>query len=201
MKKESKVHRIHNLSIALVVVLAFILGIQSAGLLRILHGHEKLPEWASGIVAGFSPELQATPVGFSTRDMRVLDEVLTYISVVYLHQDEIINSDIIHGAASGAVAALGDRYSRFVPPPDQQILTEEIQGEYAGVGISIIDRPGVLPPHAMECEIEAGGDPSDIEFIRELCRANLCALATASALFVYIAGTDFDRHIIASWRS
>ncbi len=167
MKKDPKVRRIYNLSITLVVVLAFILGIQSAGFLRFLHEHQKLPHWAAGIVSGFSPDLQATPVGFSTRDMRVLDEVLTYISVVYFYQDEIDNSEVIHGAATGAVEALGDRYSRFVPPPDQQVLTEEILGEYAGVGISIIDRPGVLPPHALECEIAAGGDPEDIEFMRE----------------------------------
>jgi carboxyl-terminal processing protease len=153
--------------LAFVIILAFILGFQSSGILRILERKEKLPEWASRIAATLTSDLQAMPVGFSGDDLRIFEDVLSYISVNYLYQDKINRDDIIHGAAAGAVQSLGDRYSRFVPPPDQQQLTEEIQGEYAGIGVRIIDRPGVLPPMALQCEIEAGADPESPEFMRE----------------------------------
>ena len=158
----------NNIAVTMIVILTFILGIQTAGILRILKHQDRLPDWASRITSTLTSDLQAAPVGFSETDMRIFQDVLSFISVHYLYQDKIDREKIMFGAASGAVESLGDRYSRFVPPPDQQKLTETIQGEYAGVGIRIIDRPGVLPPMALECEIESGADPESMEFMREM---------------------------------
>ncbi len=194
MKDKSRLRRIYNISISLIIVFSFVFGFQSAGLIKLLQSHEKMPDWATRVVSGLAPELYATPRGFSERDLRVLYDVLGHISLHYLYQDEIDEDEIVHGAAAGAVASLGDRYSRFVPPPDQQVLTEEITGEYAGVGISIIDRPGALPPWPLECELDAGGDPEDPEFVRELrCTTVVQVFETGPA---YDAGLQTDDVIV-----
>ena len=167
MANERKSRRIYHLSLVVTLVLAFLFGFQIHGVFRLLENQDRLPGWVSKASSVFSYGLQANPQGFTERDLGVLKEVLALISETYLHRDEINTEDVIHGAAMGAVASLGDRYSRFVPPPDQQVLTEEIEGAYAGVGISIIDRPGVLPQYATGCEIENGADEYDINFISD----------------------------------
>jgi len=167
MNNEKRSRRIFNFSLALVIVLAFIFGFQSAGFMRLLTKQDRIPPWLANAASSLSWDVHATVGGFNERDMTLLYEVLSHISSAYLHREDLDNSEIIQGAATGAVEALGDRYSRFVPPPDQQVLTEEIEGEYAGVGVSIIDRPGVLPMYALECETENGINPEDSLFLRE----------------------------------
>jgi len=167
MNKENRARRIFNLSLALVIVLAFLFGFQTAGIVRLLSNKNKLPVWVERAAAGLSYNAHASVTGFDDEDMGLLYEVLDRITQTYLHRDEVDNTDIIHGAAAGAVMALGDRYSRFTPPADQQVLTEEIEGEYAGIGVRILDRIGALPHYAFECEIESGVDPEDINVLRE----------------------------------
>ncbi len=167
MKNEQRSRRVLNFSIGLVITLAFLFGFQTAGLMRLASKYERIPPWLAQAASGLSYDVQAQSRGFSERDMDVLYEVLNHISLSYLYRDEIEPVDIVHGAVAGAITALGDRYSRYVPPPDQQNLTEEIEGEYAGVGISIIDRPNQLPPWILDCETEAGIDPEDGLYLRE----------------------------------
>jgi carboxyl-terminal processing protease len=168
MKNETHIRRVFNFSIALALVLSFLLGFQVSGLARYLTQEGKLPPAVAKTLAGLSLDVKATPERMTDSDLRVFYEVLSYITQTYLNRDELKNQDVVRGAAIGAVDSLGDRYSRFVPPVDQQSLSEEIEGEYAGAGISIIDRPMVLPPYALKCEIESGGDEMDPFYAREL---------------------------------
>ncbi len=161
MNDEKRSRKIFNLSLALVIVLAFLFGFQSSGLLRLLAKQDKIPDWVAKAASGLSYDVHASAQGFSESELGVLYEVLTRISQGYLYREEMDIEEVVHGAATGAVMALGDRYSRFVPPPDQQILTEEIEGEYAGIGIRIFDQSGVLPHMPLECEIDGGADPED----------------------------------------
>ena len=165
MNDEKRSRRIFNFTLALTIVLAFVFGFQTSGLMRLLSRQERIPLWLSRAASGLSYDVHASPEGYSDSELGVLFEVLAHISSSYLYGEDVDTQDVIYGASEGAVSALGDRYSRFVPPPDQQVLTESIEGEYAGVGISIIDRPGVLPMMALGCEIEGGGDPENIHFI------------------------------------
>jgi len=168
MNDEPRTRRIFNFTLALTIALAFLLGFQSAGLMNLMSTQDKLPTWISRAASGLSYSAQAAPPGFTEGEMGVLYEVLTHISQAYFYRDSVDNQEVVYGASSGAVMSLGDRYSRFIPPADQRLLTEEIEGEYAGVGISIIDRPGLFPPLALECEIESGVDPEDILYLREM---------------------------------
>jgi carboxyl-terminal processing protease len=167
MKNEHRARRIFNISLVLTLILAFLFGFQIRGVFQLLEEHDRLPRWLSKASSVVSYGLHANPQGFTDRDLWVFNDVLAYISATYLYRDDIVTENVVHGAAMGAVAALGDRYSRFIPPPDQEILTEEIEGSYAGVGISIIDRPGVLPHYALDCEIENGADEFDPAFFSE----------------------------------
>jgi len=167
MINERRSRRVFNFTVALVIVLAFLFGFQTRGLLSLLSRYDRLPKWIETAASGLSYDAHASVPGFSDKDLGVFYEVLTHISQTYLYRDETRNEDVIHGAASGAVDALGDSYSRFVPPADQKVLTEEIEGEYAGIGIRIFDQPGVFPLYALECETANGADPEDINFIKE----------------------------------
>jgi carboxyl-terminal processing protease len=168
MQKETRVRRIFNFSVALALVLSFVLGFQTAGLANLLSQQDKLPTWLGRAVSNLTFDVQARYDGVSQKDLRVFYETLAFITQTYLHRDQIKVPNLVEGAASGAVQSLGDRYSRFVPPPDQKALAEEIEGEYAGIGVSIVDKPMVLPPIALECEIAAGGDKESPKYFQEL---------------------------------
>lgn len=167
MRSDTYTRRMFNLSVTLALILAFIIGFQTSGLVRLLSEQDKLPQWAETIASALAPEVQAAQ-GIDRKDLQVFYEVLNIISQSYLRRDEIKSQDLIRGASAGAVDSIGDRYSRFVLPQDQKNLTEEITGEYAGIGVSIIDRPMVLPPWPLECEISAGADSEDPKFFKEL---------------------------------
>ncbi|HEX9744026.1 MAG TPA: S41 family peptidase [bacterium] len=167
MIDDTRTRRIFNLSIALIIVLSFLIGFQSAGLVRLLPRNDKMPSWASNVISSLSRDIYASPEDIDDADLAILFQVLNYVTEYYLYKDDIDGTTLIHGAAQGVVNALGDRYSRFVPPPDQEVLIEEIEGEYYGVGVSIIDRPGTLPPFALDCELGEDGDPDDPFYFRE----------------------------------
>ncbi len=167
MNPDKRTRHIFNFSLALVIVLAFLFGFQSAGLLKLLADRKAVPAWVTDAANGLSYNLHASARGFTDSEMAVFHDVITMVSEEYLHKEDVTHEDILFGASSGAVNALGDPYSRFVQPPDQQVLTEEIEGEYAGIGVRIFDQTGVLPYYAMDCEISNGIDPEDASFLRE----------------------------------
>lgn len=50
----------------------------------------------------------------------------------------------VWGAISGLANALGDPYTQFFPPEESKIFTENISGEFGGVGMEIGRRDGLL---------------------------------------------------------
>jgi len=167
MNKENRARWIFNLSLALVIALSFLFGFQTAGIVGFLSRQKKLPNWVEKAAAGLSYNAHASISSFADEDLAVFYEVLERISQTYLYRDDINSTNVIRGAAAGAVASLGDHYSRFTPPADQQVLTEEIEGEYAGIGVRILDQIGALPQYAFDCETATGIDPDDFNFLRE----------------------------------
>lgn len=55
----------------------------------------------------------------------------------YVGAADLSNQDLLYGAISGLVSATGDPYSSFFPPPEAQKFSEEISGEFSGIGIEI----------------------------------------------------------------
>ena len=55
----------------------------------------------------------------------------------FLDKDRIDPAQMVYGAISGMVAALGDPYTVFLPPKDNLRSTEDLAGAFGGVGIQL----------------------------------------------------------------
>lgn len=62
----------------------------------------------------------------------------------YVDIDKVKRQDMVYGAISGMVKALGDPYSVFFNPEESKIFKSEIQGEFEGVGMEIGIRKEIL---------------------------------------------------------
>jgi carboxyl-terminal processing protease len=50
----------------------------------------------------------------------------------------------VYGAINGMVSSLGDPYTTFLPPTENEVFEGNIEGEFGGVGMEIGNRDGVL---------------------------------------------------------
>lgn len=55
----------------------------------------------------------------------------------YLDQGAIVPEKMIEGAISGMVSSLGDPYTVFLPPEDNKVNKEDLDGEFGGIGIRL----------------------------------------------------------------
>lgn len=55
----------------------------------------------------------------------------------YVTADKLDNQNLLYGAISGLVGALKDQNSVFMPPTDAQKFSEDISGEFGGIGAEI----------------------------------------------------------------
>lgn len=54
------------------------------------------------------------------------------------------NKDLVYGAIQGLASAYGDPYTVFLPPKESEAFKESISGSFAGVGMEIDVKDGVL---------------------------------------------------------
>ncbi len=79
-------------------------------------------------------------------------------------EPDISESELLYGAVRGMVARLEDPYSVFFDPPTAQIFTEELQGEFQGIGAEIgikNDQLTVIAPLPESPAQRAGLAPRD----------------------------------------
>jgi carboxyl-terminal processing protease len=62
----------------------------------------------------------------------------------YLDSTKIDEAEMVYGAIRGMTAALGDPYTAFLSPEDNQDSKEDLAGQFEGVGIQLGFREGVL---------------------------------------------------------
>lgn len=55
----------------------------------------------------------------------------------YVDSDKVTDQDMVYGAISGMLAATGDPYSVFMPPKEADDFSQEISGEFGGIGAEI----------------------------------------------------------------
>lgn len=55
----------------------------------------------------------------------------------YVDADNVTDQDMVYGAISGMLAATGDPYSVFMPPKEADSFSQEISGEFGGIGAEI----------------------------------------------------------------
>ncbi len=73
----------------------------------------------------------------SASDFSIFWDTWQGIKNSYLRAGEVKNKDLVYGAASGLVGALKDPYSIFMTPDDSQRFSEDLNGNFGGIGAEI----------------------------------------------------------------
>lgn len=95
---------------------------------------------------GFRAQLEGFPKVIITRelppDKQTLDfglfwRVWDILQAQHLDKEGLIPSELVYGAISGMVGAVGDPYTVFLSPGENKVIQEDLQGNFQGVGIQI----------------------------------------------------------------
>lgn len=70
-------------------------------------------------------------------DFSMFWEVWDQLSRTYVDPDKLDSKQMVYGAIKGMTSALGDPYTVFLPPTDNQRSKEDLNGEFGGVGIQL----------------------------------------------------------------
>ena len=100
---------------------------------------------AAGFIAGYGYG-QRSQAATSTRAQghRLLDEIVGHIRETYIDRN-VDEQKLFFGAAKGMLEALGDPYSGFFDPEANQLMRQDFQGVFFGVGMFIeVDKAGKL---------------------------------------------------------
>jgi carboxyl-terminal processing protease len=55
----------------------------------------------------------------------------------YYDKTKLLSGQMVYGAIQGMVAAVGDPYTVFLPPSENKVIQEDLNGNFQGVGIQI----------------------------------------------------------------
>jgi carboxyl-terminal processing protease len=59
------------------------------------------------------------------------------LDATYYDKSKLNSADMVYGAIKGLVSAVGDPYTIFLPPSENKVVEEDLQGSFSGVGIQI----------------------------------------------------------------
>lgn len=122
-----------------------------------------VPSGVKGCQEAFvSATEESVPLGQRADSASLVDETLRVIREEWVEglSQEMLR-ELYEGAAAGMVAALGDRYSRFIPPATSKIEWENTEGEFGGIGVTVSPANGSLQIVGV---VEGG--PADLAEIR-----------------------------------
>lgn len=69
---------------------------------------------------------------------KYLKKIKTTINKYYLWKDNIDDEKLKDGAVKGYVSALGDEYTEYIPKDEMEAYTENITGNFVGIGIYMV---------------------------------------------------------------
>ncbi|MBU0576631.1 S41 family peptidase [Patescibacteria group bacterium] len=70
-------------------------------------------------------------------DFAVFWEVWGHLDQTYLEPEKLNAKEMVNGAISGMTAAIGDPYTTYLPPQQNQRSAEDLAGSFYGVGIEL----------------------------------------------------------------
>lgn len=70
-------------------------------------------------------------------DFSLFWQVWDSLSAKYFDKSKLIPAQMVYGAISGMVSAVGDPYTMYLPPSQNKIVNEDLSGSFEGVGIEI----------------------------------------------------------------
>lgn len=114
--------------VLLICLLSFLLGWQL--------GHRDIAlQWAN-----FRPTISVTnrevPKNINI-DFKLFWDTWDLLSKTYFDKKSLDPEKLFYGAISGMVAAVNDPYTVFLPPQQQKVTKEELNGSFDGVGIEL----------------------------------------------------------------
>ncbi|NMB92137.1 MAG: S41 family peptidase [Parcubacteria group bacterium] len=134
--------------------------------------------WAIGFLAGTKLGWQTNlplpfekiinrekPADLPPGDMGVLWETWRVILEKYVNRDNLDTKTMIEGAAKGLVDSLGDPYSEYLNSEENEALSQELTGEFFGVGMEISRKDNsivIISPLPDTPAEKAGLKPNDV---------------------------------------
>lgn len=70
-------------------------------------------------------------------DFSLFWQVWDTLSSKYYDKSKLVPSQMVYGAIEGMVSSLGDPYTMFLPPSQNKIVNDQLNGSFEGVGIEI----------------------------------------------------------------
>lgn len=70
-------------------------------------------------------------------DFNMFWQVWDSLSAKYYDKSKLVPSEMVNGAISGMVSALGDPYTMFLAPQTNKIVDDDLKGKLEGIGIEI----------------------------------------------------------------
>lgn len=117
----------------------------------------------------FSPTIKVEnklPASSQTVDFSLFWEVFEALPESYVDKTKIDGQKMLYGAISGMVRSLGDPYTAFLDPKQNEAIKGELSGSYEGVGIQIgfnkEKRLVVISPLSGTPAIDAGVEANDL---------------------------------------
>lgn len=95
----------------------------------------------------------------------LLKEIRAILDDEYVDPSQLDDKELLHGAADGMVAAVGDPHTSFVEPVSAAIMQEDMQGTFEGIGASVemVDgRLTIVRPLPNSPALEAGLQANDV---------------------------------------
>lgn len=80
----------------------------------------------------------------SAVDFGLFWETWNTIKEKYIYSNKLSDQDLVYGAVNGLVNSLGDPNTNFFPPDEAKKFSEDISGEFSGIGAEIGIRNGNL---------------------------------------------------------
>jgi carboxyl-terminal processing protease len=70
-------------------------------------------------------------------DFSLFWKVWDTLDAKYYDKDKLVPAKMVYGAIQGMVSAVEDPYTVFLPPAENKVVQEDLQGNFEGVGIQI----------------------------------------------------------------
>lgn len=148
----------------IVPILAAVMIIAAVWLVGFLQGSQW--GWQMNLPSPFEKILnKEAPPDLGTGDMSIFWDTWKTILEKYVDRQNLTAQQMIEGATKGLVESLNDPYSEFLNSKENQALTEELSGEFFGVGMEISKKNNnivIISPLPGTPAEKAGLQPNDI---------------------------------------
>ncbi len=130
--KEEKKQRVYK-TVMLVILTAFITFMITAFSMYTYFSNNSEISFSN-----ITDSIGSISTGNNTDLEKYLKRIKQTIDKYYLWNDDIDEEKLFDGAVEGYVAGLGDEYTEYIPADEMEEYTEEITGNFVGIGIYMI---------------------------------------------------------------